>query len=121
MKRQELFDKVVTHLLTQKEQSRKISSLCAYRGQNNLKCAIGCLIPDDLYSESLEGNNVESLFVYFPKVRKLIGKRNKDLCENLQDIHDNIDVSLWYSYLSNLAESQNLNKKVLENFKSEKY
>jgi hypothetical protein len=50
---QETFDKVCVHLLTQLQKSVFLDSngsmACAYRGPNGLKCAVGCLIPDELY------------------------------------------------------------------------
>jgi hypothetical protein len=30
-------------------------NLCAYRGSNANKCAVGCFIPDDKYSDKMEG------------------------------------------------------------------
>lgn len=61
MKRQEVFDKVAAHLLTQKARAvysskiLSISNRCSYRAENGLKCAIGALIPDYLYDERIEG------------------------------------------------------------------
>ena len=60
---QEVFDQIVTHLLTQNKQSKYYKDLrtfCAYRS-GDLKCAAGCLIDDDEYSpemEALDWNNL---------------------------------------------------------------
>jgi hypothetical protein len=44
---QEVFDQVATHLLTQRQRSTTKGN-CAYRGDDGLKCAAGCLLgPDD--------------------------------------------------------------------------
>jgi hypothetical protein len=52
---QEIFDKVVDHLATQKKQSRALGNgKCAYRTEDGLKCAAGCLIPDSAYSSDME-------------------------------------------------------------------
>jgi hypothetical protein len=66
LNKQEIFDTVAKHLLKQMEQSLThrlngkiiLSTQCAYRGDSGCKCAIGCLIPDDRYDPSLEGNDV---------------------------------------------------------------
>jgi hypothetical protein len=59
MEAQEIFDKVAQHLAAQKEQS--MDRFCLYRGPNCTKCAFGIFIPDDLYSEGLEGHSVFKL------------------------------------------------------------
>jgi len=56
MTKQEVFDKVVTHLRSMKERSIRLPYMeCAYRGSGGAKCAAGCLIDDEFYSERLEG------------------------------------------------------------------
>lgn len=60
--RQEIFNQVAEHLMTQGAQSvirsKNLERICAYRGDGGLKCAIGCLIPDDYYSPDMEGAGV---------------------------------------------------------------
>lgn len=34
---------------------------CAYRGDNGRKCAIGLLIPDNIYDKSIEGTPIDAL------------------------------------------------------------
>ena len=69
MNNQEIFDTVSTHLFTQGVQSTTLDDndrkMCAYRGDNGTRCAIGVLIPDDVYSEHMEGHSVES-FIMLP-------------------------------------------------------
>jgi hypothetical protein len=67
MNNQEIFDKVVTHLITQGVPSRiqmqdSDTAVCMYRGDAGTKCAIGCLIPDDLYDPVLESRSVRSFY-----------------------------------------------------------
>jgi hypothetical protein len=67
MNNQEIFDTVATRLTAQRVQSRGRSTnpsgtVCKYRGHDNTKCAIGCLIPDELYDPILEGRAVRSFF-----------------------------------------------------------
>ncbi len=45
MTKQEIFDKVATHLLTQNEKALNSVGGCVYRTDKGLKCAVGCLIP----------------------------------------------------------------------------
>jgi hypothetical protein len=75
-----------------------------YRGPDGLKCAIGCLIPDELYSYTIESNPVG----YLPKeILDHLGG-NEWLLQRLQSIHDLIDVENWYTALSDLATEFNL-------------
>lgn len=63
---QQIFNKVGKHLLTQLEQSRRPSTTkfagdCLYRTHTGLKCAIGCLIPDDIYDPDMENQSAGHL------------------------------------------------------------
>ena len=51
---QEIFDKVNFHLRSQNAKSLDEFGKCAYRGQDGRSCAVGCLIPDELYKPSME-------------------------------------------------------------------
>lgn len=53
MDKQEIFDKIITHLRTQKVKSGN-ESFCMYKDANGNKCAVGCLIPDDLYDPLID-------------------------------------------------------------------
>lgn len=56
--RQEIFDKVARHLVTQGKRSMLSSKDCAYRGCGGTSCAVGCLIDDEFYDERFEGMSV---------------------------------------------------------------
>jgi len=97
MTRQELLEKVVRHCDQQGERSLRLKGgtleVCAYRGKEGLKCAIGALMPDSSYSESLEGISPHN----FPDrllsscgfdVRRY---REKDFATQLQVLHDSPD------------------------------
>ena len=59
MMKQEMYDVVCAHLAQQRCRSlRQGDEYCAYRGKNGRMCAVGCLIPDDLYDPSIEGEVV---------------------------------------------------------------
>lgn len=127
MKKQELFDRVARHLLTQMKQSMVLDandprSRCRYRGPNGLKCAIGCLIPDEKYSEELEGLAVpdpEFSAELSPQTEKLLKvagltKKQCGLASILQALHDNIDPADWRDELTKIAQSFELKTAAIE-------
>ena len=101
MTSREIFDKVKKALLEQNEQSVEIgdySTNCRYRSQNGLKCAIGHLIPDELYNSSYENYIVAMLpenvleYILPTNLSRNIGIVFLD---KLQLIHDCNDVRNW--------------------------
>ena len=101
---QEAFDKVCLHLDAQGHQSTK-NGCCAYRGFNGDKCAIGCLIPDENYVSSIEGNVLENLI----DDGIIITPLSIDFLDGLQMAHDR---HLWCDIkfeLLNVAERHRLN------------
>ena len=58
MNAQEIFETVSRHLFVQGKQSRGADGRCAYRGEDNQRCAVGVLIPDALYHREIEGCSV---------------------------------------------------------------
>lgn len=99
---QEVFDQVAAHLLAQGEESRlypeTVAETCAYRGENGLMCAAGCLIGDDEYENSWEGKAWDDLVL--SGVAPYI---HADLIQALQGIHDGIDAPYWGNELRILA------------------
>lgn len=62
MTNQEAFDRVWDWFVT-RGMPRSVAdgeNMCRYRNGEN-QCAVGCLIPDDLYSASFEGNSISVL------------------------------------------------------------
>lgn len=98
MNNQEAFDKVVAHLKTQKKRSTESLSLkagdkCLYRGPNGLKCAIGCLIPDELYDNNMDygGNSsIQHALEKNPALAKYFSGIPLLLLSDLQRAHDAI-------------------------------
>lgn len=88
---QEVYDFVVNHLRTQGCRAMTVIDgrlQCAYRGKNGTKCAVGALIPDDVYDPEWEGANVRHL-VLSVYVGGPVFKRNMDLLSALQwRVHD---------------------------------
>lgn len=85
---QQVFDHVVSHLATMTERSLRTdtpdSDSCAYRGQNNSKCAAGYLLADYEYSSVMEGMPFRHRRMYIPA--RLMPHRN--LIAELQGVHD---------------------------------
>ncbi len=104
--KQQIFDKVVTHLFKQKIPSIGSCGECSYRGNNGLKCALGIFIPDEIYNNNMEGD-ISSLKDFLLKIKKrkyrgysktkriLFDKlldlleTNYDILQDLQYTHDN--------------------------------
>jgi len=116
---QKLFDKAVTHLLTQMEQSIDDDGSCVYRGPNDLKCAIGALIDDDLYNDFYWAKTLEHFNVTSRCVQAIVAK-SQDLnlpdldgedwviLQAVQNIHDKYLPNEWKDKLTALAEEHNL-------------
>lgn len=88
MTEQEAFDIVAKHLFEQKRPSVLSKGVCAYRGVEGRKCAIGALISDEEYSPELEDKDVMTLGLKDALPPSLRGLDIEFLTE-LQDIHDN--------------------------------
>ena len=107
MDKQEIFDKVCDHLMTQMEKSKLAPDLCAYRGKDGLSCAVGCLIPDEVYSEEIEECSVNDP-IFEPTLKAIGVEKDVKLLHSLQVIHDSYIPTMWRKLLKNLAEDKNL-------------
>lgn len=65
MNAQALFDHIARHLVTQGRPCRRENDdgtlKCLYRNAHGHACAIGAIIPDELYGETLEGRGLSDL------------------------------------------------------------
>ena len=105
----DVFYKVSEHLLTQNEQALDADGECVYRSETGLKCAVGCLIKDEFYSESLEylsavGCNSGEWITPIKNALELSGvpitEDVKDLVEQLQTLHDKTSPEFWEEELA---------------------
>jgi hypothetical protein len=106
---QEIFDKVCTHLMTQR--TRSIQVICAYRGENNTMCAIGCLLSDEMYCSQMEGESINGLVNRFRSYLPEWFYKHYRLLMDLQLAHDSyLSVSVIYcaKYLADLSLRYNL-------------
>ncbi len=106
MNKQELFNKVATHLIQQGKPAAEITDseatgkqvACFYRGPEGTKCAVGCLISDEVYTEELEGFGSKNMYVQ--QALKQSGVNLDDdslaLLSQLQTVHDSSVHSLDY-------------------------
>jgi hypothetical protein len=96
MNTQEAFDAAVEHLRKQGKRSQsKYSTDCLYRGPNGLKCAVGALIPDELYEKSYEGRAIKVLVYTADNMSKLFRNVNIDMLVTLQRVHDCVPAEQW--------------------------
>jgi hypothetical protein len=85
---QEIFDLVTNHLITQGRPARVDDGRCRYRMAGGLRCAVGALIPDELYKEEFEGASAYRLIASLYKLELADWREHKELLYDLQGIHD---------------------------------
>lgn len=124
---QDIFDTVARHLFTQGERSARLvldddgepeDTECLYRGPNGMSCAIGALLPDAAYRESMEGQGAVQLCRQWSDVLPAWMPANVDLLEDLQIIHDRAinwkDEATMKFALALLADRTGLDKSILD-------
>lgn len=101
MNNREVFEKVKAHLLTQGKRSmgprndETNTIRCAYRGDNGAMCAIGCLIPDELYSPTLEGHDSSHCDIRTVLAKAGFESIDKSMLSVLQRMHDGYSPDMW--------------------------
>lgn len=114
--KQEIFDIVSTHLLSQNKKSVNSARCCRYRGLNGLKCAVGILIPDEEYEERFENNTIAHIFNVVSN-KNFVQKYKKYslFISDLQRIHDFYSESFWRKELISFAIKEKLNYDKISN------
>ena len=94
-----------------------------FRSPSGLQCAVGCLIPKDMYKRGLENVGPDSFVKGIPlefnglafKIGKKVGlqKVHLQLLLDLQGVHDDEEVKDWRNVLRFVARKHRLNQKVL--------
>ena len=108
-KKQEAFTKIVQHL--RKQGAKAVSEdneHCLYRAPNGNKCAVGCLIDDELYEICLEGQALDN-----PEVSDALeesGWANVDdtFLSSMQIVHDNYEPEEWEEHFTSIAVQHKL-------------
>lgn len=111
---QRIFNFVARHLLKQGAQAELHNGTCVFRSESGLKCAVGCLIPDSEYVDSMdmEATTITGLLQHFyPDVT--VSKDKLDLLRELQRVHDNTSTTLWPERLGDVAKLFNLNSDIV--------
>lgn len=85
--RQETFDRVLDHLRKQGEPAVNNMGFCRYRTEDGRKCAIGALIPDELYQAGIENHTAEAPIV-IDKIPGAAVWEDGAYLKALQKIHD---------------------------------
>jgi hypothetical protein len=97
MDKQKIALEIVQHMAQQKTAAITPNDGCMYRTQDGKKCAIGGIIPDDLYSEEMEGKLIRGILVGFTELAQYfknkygIDKEQEEhilLLNEFQSIHD---------------------------------
>ena len=112
--KQEIYNRVKEHLLTQNARSTNVNGDCMYRGPNGLKCAVGYLIEDEHYHVMLEGFSIDRPYVKERVARSLkidfkdlgVPSVSEPICSllrRLQSIHDYEPVYQWEDALKKVA------------------
>ena len=116
---QDIYDTVARHLLTQGRPATNVLTVCCFRAPDGTSCAIGCLIPNELYKPELElrwGPYALADIGLLPReeVEKQFSSRVLLLCK-LQEVHDTAVewkpedvIKNWKKALSRVAKQFNL-------------
>ncbi len=70
---------------------------CRYRGDNGTMCAVGCLIPNELYRESMEGYPIHGNLGYDLRaaVRSVYPRVDMGILHSWQRYHDGQRYQAW--------------------------
>lgn len=126
MNRQEIYNKIKTHLLKQGRRSQLVvngfPSRCLYRGPEGLSCALGPFIPDEMYETEFESYAptcpTNKAYRQMPLVKRLSNaissttgaktERDFDFLGELQGIHDGVEPKKWADRLVSFATANDL-------------
>ncbi len=106
---QAIFDRVVAASRSQPEQSLDDCGECCYRGENDLRCFVGHMIPDEHYSKTMEGSTACD-------VLGALGFADDEiaLLDALQQIHDSHEPDEWESQFTETAGEYGLVHRALQ-------
>lgn len=124
--KQEAFDTIARHLLTQKKRASIAlpgaplfgTADCQYRvekpGRHPLRCAIGCLIPKSKYDPYLEGNNITD-----DVVSELLDQLGYSTIQavffaEIQELHDRTPPAEWRAELRIFAKKYELQDYIID-------
>jgi len=85
---------------------------CAYRGENGMMCAAGCLLTDEQAQRAGEGIGWQQICKLHQDINDLYSGSEKIIME-LQYVHDIVLVSEWTSSLRGIASRYCLDHSIL--------
>lgn len=99
MKNQEVFNLVWDHFIVKKNGPGYFNDRCTYRGEDGSRCAVGLIIPDELYFREVEGERVTeierrlshplaSVRENTKRLMEFFNQFDIDFLQDLQDAHD---------------------------------
>lgn len=136
--KQQIFDQVVTQIVTQGGQSKSRDGACMYRGEHNRRCAVGAIMPDELYDINMEGEAVDDLLSHLDNVHSplydsegihFLAALDVTFLAELQIAHDfrlqgNVDIDFapdWGNFkvtMEGIANSHSLSPAILSKLPS---
>lgn len=90
MTKQEIFDKVLTHMRQQDCLSMSANGFsCLYKSTDGCKCAIGILIPDDEYKDEFNNLSIEIVVIQCPTLLDVYKEHGMRFISEVQTcLHD---------------------------------
>lgn len=106
----EVADQITLHLLLQKDAAINSLGHCLLR-YDGLKCAMGCLIADEEYDESMEGYVWPDIVrMWYDREKLVCSKEVCDVIESFRWTHDNIEPRYWHKYIHKIYDEHNIDK-----------
>lgn len=108
--KQEVFDTVKAHLLAQGDQAMDNGECVYWDRDHDMKCAVGCLIPEKVYREGIEGFGVREIQDFLKDYCNIDTEETGmlDLLEQLQSMHDRDEPNTWSENLKEIKKEFNL-------------
>lgn len=106
MNTRELLEKAITHVIKQGVPSKGANGHCRYRGNGGTMCAVGALIPNNLYTIQMESRSVHATIVIDAIAFSIGCPVDGQTVEYLSHVQTSHDTAAY-------------NEKFLEKFKSE--
>lgn len=104
-----IFERIKTHLLTQNQRALE-DGRCVYSSVNNLKCAVGCLILSQHYSEELERFHYTDRKIQKALKRSGIDPVHFPLVYAMARIHDKFGPEEWGEKFERVAKRFRIEK-----------
>lgn len=110
----EVYEYIKNHLLLQGAKSEiktpflgdvEIEQGCAYRSDDDKKCAVGCIIADEFYTPWLEGKACHQQDVLIAVQQSVLNWAvNPIMLQEMQMIHDEKEVDEWHLFLEDMIK-----------------